>query len=167
MSLAATRISRRIAGGHGLAWALPAAALALVPLTGCSTLFGPSPPVKVETVGFRVSPQANQNSAVAVDLVLVKQQILVDTIGKLSAADWFARKAQFQRDFPDDIVVVSWELVPGQVILPANVRPDPKVWGAFFFARYAGAGEHRAAVGSDRSVIVTLDDDDLSIQSAK
>jgi len=140
---------------------------ALLSLSDCTTLFGPSPPVRVETLGFRVSPQANDNSAIAVDLVLVKQPILVDTIGKLSASGWFSRKSQFKRDFPDDIVVLSWELVPGQVILPTAVRPDPKVWGAFFFARYSGAGDHRAAVGTDRSMTVALDDNDLSILPAR
>lgn len=154
-TLSAGRAARGAAAVIGMAL--------LLSLSDCSTLFGPSLPVKVEKVSFRVSPQANDNAAIAVDLVLAKSQILADTVGKLSAADWFARKSQFKRDFPDDLVVVSWELVPGQVILPANVDPDPKVWGAYFFARYAGAGDHRASVGADRSVAVVLDDNDLSV----
>jgi len=140
--------------------------LACLWLTGCS-VFGKSPPLRVEKVGFRVSPHANENSAVAVDLVLVKQAVLNDTIAKLTAADWFARKSQFQRDFPDDIVVVSWELVPGQVMLPTDLKDDPKVWGAYFFARYSGSGDHRASVGTDKSVIVALDDNDFSVLAAR
>jgi type VI secretion system protein len=135
-------------------------------LSGCSIL-GPSPPLRVEKVAFRVSPHANENSAIAVDLVLIKQSVLNDTIAKLSAADWFARKSQFKRDFPDDIVVVSWELVPGQVMLSADLDQDPKVWGAYFFARYSGAGDHRASVGMDRSVIVALDDNDFTVVPTK
>jgi type VI secretion system protein len=99
--------------------------------------------------------------------VLVKQAVLNDTVGKLTAADWFARKSQFKRDFPDDIVIVSWELVPGQVMLPTDLKQDPKVWGAYFFARYSGAGDHRASVGTDRSVIVALDDNDFTVAPAK
>jgi type VI secretion system protein len=135
-------------------------------LDGCG-LFSASPPVRLDTVAFKVDATANDDTPVAVDLVMVGKKDIVDTIGQLSAADWFARKNQLSRDYPDQIAVMDWELVPGQGVPATKVKPDRKAWAAYFFANYAAPGAHRAAVTNLHDVDVTLGQDDLIVASQK
>src|SRR5262245_48436297 len=79
--------------------------------TGCSvggkvrSAFGGQLPLEVT-----VAPAANDDSAIAVDFVVVYDQKLLDEILKVSAADWFsARKSRFQADHPGELVVEERE----------------------------------------------------------
>ncbi len=130
-------------------------------------MFSPSPPVRVSTVAFEVAVEANDDTPIEVDLVLVGKREIVDTIAQLSAADWFARKKQFSRDYPDQISVMDWEFVPGQGVPPTPVEPNRKAWAAYFFANYATPGAHRAAVTNLHDVDVTLGPDDVFVAAQK
>lgn len=111
----------------------------------------------VNSVAFAVEDGANQNSPIPVDLVFVSQAPpLIDQIGQMNAADWFQKREQMRRDFPNDIDVVSWEVVPGQVI-PAAEIPTPKVRrAAFIFAGYRAPGAHRFRIGEEEDLLVLL-----------
>jgi type VI secretion system protein len=148
---------------HQSIWLLP---LSTLLLSGCG-LFSASPPVRLSTVSFQVAAQANDDTPIAVDLVMVGKRDIVDTIGQLNAADWFARKNQLRRDYPDQLSVMDWELVPGQGVPATKVEPDRKAWAAYFFAAYAAPGAHRAAVTNLHDVDVTLGPDDLTVNEQK
>lgn len=111
-------------------------------LAGCSN----DPPLEVASVTLQAEPTANDQAAVAVDLVLVRDQKLLTQLQTVSAADWFTRKVQFLRDNPTTLSVFSWEIVPGQTLtqpLPADTKP---AWGGLVYAGYAAPGDHRLTV---------------------
>ncbi|MFD2264249.1 hypothetical protein ACFSM5_15205 [Lacibacterium aquatile] len=121
--------------------------------------------VRIDTVSMRVVEKANNNSPIPVDFVFIgKREPLADEFAKITAADWFARRQQFLRDFPEDIDVRSFEVVPGQ-ILPTEKLAKPKVTAAgFIFANYTTPGAHRYRITTERDVKVTLDVKEFSVQ---
>ncbi len=84
---------------------------------------------------------------------------------KLGAHDWFQRKTQLLRDYPEDIAVASWELAPGQAVQEATVDSPGDLKDAFVFASYATPGDHRLRLGDDSRIRLTLGETDLRLGS--
>lgn len=142
---------------------LPALALA-----GCGmgNLFSSGPSLSISSVTLVAEPGSNRNRPVAVDLVLVKTEAAIDQIGALSAADWFRRKGQFLRDFPQGITVIGWEPVPA-LSLPPRELTSEETSGAkagFVFADYSTPGDHRARLESTEAIRITLRADDFIVE---
>ena len=118
-------------------------------LPGCGMLgLGLKPkPVTPEwkTLALRAADDANANSALAVDVVLVKDVAVLESLLAMPASKWFATRADLQRSFPEALTVYSYELVPAQTIhLNEKLWRDQAAWAALVFAGYATPGEHRA-----------------------
>lgn len=98
-------------------------------------------------VVIAASQSANQNTAVAVDIVLVLEDSAVATLAALPAAKWFQTRADLLRTYPGSLVYKSWEVAPGQRLsVPGSHFGSPSVVGVFVFADYLAAGEHRMKV---------------------
>ena len=110
-----------------------------------------------------LSPSANQNSPVAVDVLLISDKSFLKTAQTLSANDWFRKKMQLQRQFPKGMDIKSWEWVPGQTVAPINFDVPLETQAAIMFANYASAGPHSASLPTRGKVSVFLDDDDFTI----
>jgi type VI secretion system protein len=106
---------------------------------------------------------ANLNGATAVDLVMTTSDDASAALLKLSARDWFRRRTQLLRDYPEDIKVASWELAPGQALQEADVDSPGGLKDAIVFASYATPGDHRLRLGDDSRVRLTLGDTDLRL----
>lgn len=120
------------------------------------------PELSMDSVAIYTAPDANQNSAIAVDLVLVYNQELLKTLGQMSALKYFAASRQLLLDNPSLLDIWHWELVPGQVVenfSPAQDKGD--AYGAYVFANYLTAGDHRLKVAPDGIVKILLLRDDL------
>ncbi len=145
-------------------WPTVGLLLAMIGLTGCSTpswlCFAPPGP---KTVTLVATPNANGNTAVAVDLVFIMDKLAAQQIAPLSAQDYFARRRQLERDFGAGMQVRSWELAPGQIARDSPVNPTCNRVSTLLFARYATPGDHRQALGSGSSIVVTLDSDDFTV----
>lgn len=111
-----------------------------------------------------VSPDANGGSPVAVDVVVVYDQMLMDKLVQMSATDWFEQRDQFRRDFPQALDVWQWEWVPGQKVerqrLPIQARRSK---GGLVFANYALPGTHRARIDLRKPVSLSLGEDSFSV----
>lgn len=152
--------------------------LLLVFVTGCpkvkvpkvvrKTIPGASGESKL-AVRFHVSPAANKKNPVAVDLVLVSDKKLLDELKKMSAREWFESRKQVQLDYPKetDLAAGSWEWSPGQIIEPRCLPVKLEITGALVFARYFNDGAHRAVINPRKDILITLGDEDLSVQSGK
>ena len=112
-----------------------------------------------------VSSSVNQNSPVAVDVLLIKDKSFLKTAQGLSANDWFLKKAQLERQFPKGMEVRSWEWVPGQSVAPISFMVPVDTQGAMIFANYASAGPHSAPLPRSGKVAIFLDDDDFTIDN--
>jgi type VI secretion system protein len=140
------------------------AALGLLagPLAGCSTVTGAvkgAVDKAMNLVTFKgtrlawkdvviaAAEGANQNSAVAIDFVLVLDEATVDKVAALPAAKWFQARADMLRTFPGTYIYKSWEVSPGQTLrLRGDAFGSPSVVGVFVFADYLTPGEHRMRV---------------------
>ena len=112
-----------------------------------------------------VSSGVNQNSPVAVDVLLIEDKTFLKTAQGLSANDWFLKKAQLQRQFPKGMEVKSWEWVPGQSVAPISFVVPVDAQGAMIFANYASAGPHSAPLPMSGKVSIYLDDEDFTIEN--
>ncbi len=120
------------------------------------------PELSIDTVSIYADPDANQNSATAVDLVLVYNQELLKTMGTMSAGKYFASSKQLLLDNPSLLDVWHWELVPGQIVdnfSPPQDKGD--AYGAYVFANYLTPGDHRVRVAPNGIVKIRLLRDDL------
>ena len=140
--------------------------LLAVLFTGCSaagkvrSAFGGRLPVKVTIV-----PGANDDSAIAVDFVVVYSDKLLDEIMKVSAAEWFSKKERFLADHPQELLVQSREWVPGQSVAPWTIDYHVGAKKVVVFADYHAAGEHRAVMPPQQASHILLGETDLKVEA--
>src|SRR4051794_525080 len=114
---------------------------------GCGTsrrsLFGGDVAVRVEA-----DPGINQDSPVPVELVIVYDKDLLAQLAGMTARDWFQKREQTRKDHPgdDELVSMSWEVVPGQSLPEASLSFGSGARGGLVFADYFAEGAHRARV---------------------
>lgn len=120
---------------------------------------------KVVCLKSDITTAANRNQPVAVDVLLVRDKALIKKLMSTSAADWFDKRAQFMRDYPDpkDLVVYHHEWVPGQIIPCSSIEMKSKPRATILFANYFSAGDHRARLINAKSATIHLLDEDVRI----
>src|SRR3990167_11339434 len=74
------------------------------------------PELTMQSVSIYTDLDANNNSATAVDLVVIYDQELVKTLGQMSASQYFTSMKQLLLDNPTLLDIWHWELVPGQTV---------------------------------------------------
>src|SRR3954464_5874052 len=107
----------------------------LIGALGCGTsrrsLFGGDVAVRVEA-----DPGINQDSPVPVELVIVYDKDLLAQLAGMTARDWFQKREQTRKDHPgdDELVSMSWEVVPGQSLPEASLSFGSGARGGLVFA---------------------------------
>ena len=117
----------------------------------------------------QISPAANNNNPVAVDLVLVSDSKLLKELKKLSAKEWFEKRNQYQLDYPKEVDLDNWrwEWVPGQVVKLDPMTVKLEINGAIIFANYFTPGPHRAIIDPRKPVLIKLGEEDLTVEMLK
>jgi type VI secretion system protein len=115
------------------------------------------------TLTLVAAPDANGNSAIAVDLVFITDDLAAQQISALPASEYFARRAQFVRDFGSGLQIHSWELAPGQIARDEPVHPTCNRVRTLLFARYATPGDHRQVLKGDSTAVVSLEASDFTL----
>jgi type VI secretion system protein len=112
-----------------------------------------------------VSPQANKDNPVALDLVLVKDKELLKDLMNLSAKEWFENRNQYQLDYPEEIELSShrWEWVPGQAVYIDPILLKGNLAGGIIFANYFTPGTHSAVIDPRKSVVVNLGAETITV----
>lgn len=144
------RMTRRCMG------ILACACLALA--SGCAMLGMQGSRADWREFAFIATPDANRNSPVAVDIALIGSHDALEKVIALTAAQWFASRADLSATFPQDIRYRSWEIVPGQTIsVDKRAFAGSRVIAALVFANYGAPGAHRIRVDRfDGRVVVTM-----------
>lgn len=102
------------------------------------------------SVTLAAAADANADSALAIDIVLVKDKAMLESLSAMSAAKYFGARADLQRTFPDALTVLAIEMTPGQQIRIDGQRfARQRAWAALVFANYAAPGEHRLRLALD------------------
>lgn len=120
------------------------------------------PELSIDTVSIYTESDTNQNSAIAVDLVLVYDQELAKLLSQMSAAKYFDSSKQLLLDNPTLLDIWHWELVPGQIV--QNFSPPQEegdAYAGFVFANYLTPGDHRIKIAPTGVVKVLLLKNDL------
>ncbi|MCY0388385.1 hypothetical protein OVY01_14295 [Robbsia sp. Bb-Pol-6] len=169
---AATGAGRARPAKGALRWCLVAGALCLplCLLHGCASPGPKRVKANWREVTLIAAADANRNSPVAVDLVLVSDAKALDGIMTLSAAQWFATRGDLLATFPDGIRCRGWEIVPGQTITSVErVLPSGKrIVAALVFARYESAGAHRARLDRyDGRLVLTFQEETFTVLVTK
>ena len=113
----------------------------------------------------RVSPDANDDRPVPVDVVFVWDKQMAGKLGALTAKDWFDKKTALRHDDPNEraFTVRDWEWVPGQQVpdIDLAVRPAARQWlrAIFVFANYRTEGPHRVRITPGAATLALLKDD--------
>jgi type VI secretion system protein len=131
----------------------------------CSWIFGSSPPtIDTRTIDVEISPAANHDTPVALDIVYVFDEQVLTQLQMLSADDWFRQRDDFRALYPGKAIVSSYELIPGQ-LGPIEQVADKKTKaiGVFAFAKYQDPGAHRARLDRFAHIVIRLDKDDMVV----
>ena len=120
----------------------------------------------------RVAPDANYQSPVALDLLVVYDKTLLQELSKITAGEWFEKRHQFRQDYPagkGGFESWHWEWVPGQHIPMQRLRLKAKAKGGLIFADYFSPGEHRARIRprKHRNIRIELREIDFIVQTFK
>ena len=141
-------------------------------LAGARALVGLAPgPAKPDwsSITLAAADDANADSALAVDIVLVKDKAMLESLSAMSAAKYFGARENLQRTFPEALTVLAVEITPGQRIrLDAKRFAKERAWAALAFANYATPGEHRLRLLLDnRGYVLQLDAQEFSAADIK
>jgi type VI secretion system protein len=144
--------------------AVPGLLLMASCVAGCSTpgwlcYLPPGP----STITLIAEPDANADSAIAVDLVFVSDKTVAQQIATLPAQQYFARRDQLERDFPTGFQVRSWQLAPGQVARQAPTDPTCNRVATLLFVRLSSPGDHRMALATSGSPVVSMNSQDFKV----
>ena len=117
-------------------------------------------------VAFTVAPQANQNTPVAVSMLLVYDGKLLEQLKTMPASQWFEKRAQIRENFPGNTGFESWdwEWVPGQIIHPRELPLRASAKAGIVFANYLKPGEHRAVFKPNKAVKINLREEGFDVE---
>ncbi len=115
-------------------------------------------------VRILTNKDANNNSPIRVDLVIVYSKKLFKEIRDLNSTQWFQQKRKYLNGFPGQIVANQWELIPGQVIAEDTLTFSKTVAdGIIIFANYP-AGDNRFVLENFKSVTIILKQKGMEVQ---
>jgi type VI secretion system protein len=143
-------------------WALVMVTMASCSVTGkVRSAFGGALPIEV-----KVDPNVNEDNPVAVDVVVVYNDKLVDALLKKPASEWFdeRKKKQFLADHPGELLVEHREWVPGQTVDPFKIAYQSGAHRVIVFAHYQTEGEHRQALQAPQSFRLLLGERDFQVE---
>ena len=115
-----------------------------------------------------VAPNANANSPVAVEMVAVFDKKMAGEVAGLTASDWFHRREQFGRDYPERWRSKRWEFVPGQSMpLHRLERELRRARAVYLWADYPGEGPHRVRLDTFKDVVIEFGEKDVTVRKAR
>ncbi len=121
--------------------------------TRVRSLFGQKVTLRIE-----IAEEANADSPVAVDFLYVFDEALLQALLQLPAKEWFAQKAQYKRDYPEDsgFRVWEWEWVPGQKVPEIKLPLNPRTEAGILYVLYSEPGAFRAKIPANESLEIHL-----------
>ena len=127
------------------------------------SMFGGQLPVQVS-----IAPDANEDSPIAVELIVVYEGKLIDKILEKTARDWFAGREQFLRDYPDGIKSLGkYEWIPGQEVQPLELTYGVGAKRVILFADYLTPGEHRANIDPQQPFRLILGQSEIELEELR
>lgn len=114
----------------------------------------PARPTRVREVTLEVARGANDNWPVRVDLVRTPDGALIDDLLDMDTEVWFGKAGEEFRNANPEVRFDSWEVVPGTLAGPYDVRLDGRVGGVVFCDTAGSFGPTELA--NDTAVVVEI-----------
>jgi len=113
-----------------------------------------------------ISENANNNSPIALDVLLVYDEALLAELIKMPSKEWFEKREQIKRDYPEGtgLDYWGWEWVPGQKVPVQSLPLKPKAKGGIIFANYFCPGEHRFSIDPFKDFIIRLQEESFTVE---
>jgi type VI secretion system protein len=121
----------------------------------------------LENLQIIANDDANNRSPVALDLVYVTNPKLAEKLSLFTAAEYFQNRKQLLRDYPQQMLSLSWEVVPGQTLQEKLPDTHPGVVAVFLFADYFTPGAHRATLAPGGTFYIHLTRDDMRLSNGE
>lgn len=124
------------------------------------------PAIEIQDITIVADQDANDNSAVPVEYVVVYDQAVLVKLLSMPARQYFLQERQLKNDYPNILEAWRWEVTPGQALLgqPAKHTGDDPI-GAVVFADYTSPGDHRVRVGAGEQVRIELKKDAFFVKA--
>lgn len=118
------------------------------------------------TVKVQIAPDANQDSPVALDLLIVYDEALLERLLGMTSQQWFAERTQIKKDFlPEEgLDAWQWEWVPGQKVPDIELPLEPSAEGAVIFVNYFSPGPHRFRIDPFSDFTIRFERDEVFIE---
>ena len=129
-------------------------------LGGVKSLFGGVFPVEVQ-----ISPDLNQSSPIALEIVVIYDKKVLETLRQMPAREWFEQRAQILRDHQGGLRTWGFEWVPGQEVEPLALRYDVGAKQGVIFADFFSPGPHRLLVDPHRGIRLLLEADGFTVET--
>jgi type VI secretion system protein len=126
------------------------------------SMFGGELPIQVS-----ISPDANENTPLAVELIVVYENKIVDKLLEKKAREWFSGREQFLRDYADHVKSWKFEWTPGQEVAPLELSYGVGAKRVVLFADYVTPGEHRASIDPQRPFRLILGQSELKLEEVR
>ena len=137
------------------------AVLLAVLVAGCAgqgeKITKPKDPLKLRSITLHMEEGVNGDWPVRVDLVRTKDADLLPRLTAMKTDGWFGEAGASFRDAHPEVYVESWEIVPGTVIGPFDVKLRERVAGLLFCDTQSTPPPLRLT--NEGSVLVTVDDE--------
>lgn len=121
----------------------------------------------IDELTIKAYPNMNHRAPMKVDFVVIKNPIIAEQVGKLTARQFMKQRKQLKRDHPKSIKIQSFELIPSEtVIMPLRYMKN-EIAAAFIFADYNNHHPNRWNVYEADCVTVHLMERTAKITSNK
>lgn len=152
-------------------------------ISGCSVLdssvdaykvaknfvFPPGEKVKWKSLNLSLSRDVNDGYPIVIDIVFVKNEVLLNKINDISTTEWFGKKKALVNTFLNDLFVMNWELAPGDNLsVTKSEFEDQRMYGVLLFAKYNNQGDYKVRIDSIKgSVVVDFESSGINAYGIK
>jgi type VI secretion system protein len=120
--------------------------------------------VKIKSVSFTASNDANLDSPTEIHLVLLNDPHMIAEMLQLSAAQYFKGGywRQLKQNHTSTLHIYKYQIPPGG---QQSIKPDTSgtIVAGFIFANYKTPGDHRIRISEERNLLVMLEKKDWKV----
>ncbi len=120
--------------------------------------------INTKDISITAAPGANRDTPVALDIVAVGDETMVQVLMGLDANGWFSQKEKFQHQ--PEFNVKTFEVVPGQTIsgdVEYSWTDRRKYKAVFVFAKMQSPGLHNVRIDTFSNPVIVIRNNSLRV----
>lgn len=134
-------------------------------LSGCKTGLFP-PRVNLNDITLIAQAKANDDSPVAVEIVIVRDEALAAKLQETTASQWFETRNAFQTTYPKEIQTWYYELPPGkQLTVHPTEFSGKSAYALLLFANYRNNQPNRLRLDPYSKATVLLSEKEIKLMT--